>query len=75
MLVLEGRSAVDKIRNFIIKLVTFFNEVGVELKKSAWPTRSELLESTVVVILSVVALGLFVGISDFVLMKFLRLIL
>ena len=68
-------SVVDKIKQFIVKLVTFFNEVGVELKKSAWPTRSELMESTVVVILSVVALGLFVGVSDFVLMKLLRFIL
>lgn len=65
----------EKIRNFIVKMVTFFNEVGVELKKSAWPTRPELMDSTVVVILSVIALGVFVGISDFVLIKFLRVML
>lgn len=66
---------VEKIKQFIVKVGAFFNEVGVELKKSAWPTRSELMESTMVVILSVVALGLFVGVSDFVLMKLLRFIL
>ena len=71
----EGRVAMEKIRQFVLKLLAFFNEVGGELKKSAWPTRSELLESTVVVILSVMALGVFVGISDYVLMKVLRLIL
>jgi preprotein translocase subunit SecE len=66
---------VDKIKAFIVKVAAFVNDVGVELKKSAWPTRSELVESTVVVILSVIALAIFVGISDFVLMKLLKLIL
>ena len=65
----------EKIKQFILKLLAFFNEVGGELKKSAWPTRSELFESTVVVILSVMALGVFVGISDFALMKILKFIL
>jgi preprotein translocase subunit SecE len=46
---------------------TYFEDVKVELKKSAWPTRSELVESTVVIIVSVIALGCFVGASDWVL--------
>jgi len=57
----------DKIANFIV-------EVGVELKKSAWPTRSELMESTVVVVASVVVLAVFVGVCDLVLIHLLRLI-
>ena len=65
----------EKIKIFIVKLFAFFGEVGVELKKSSWPTRSELLESTQVVILSVLALGLFVALSDYVLMYVLRWIL
>ncbi|NLB59893.1 MAG: preprotein translocase subunit SecE [Lentisphaerae bacterium] len=63
------------ITQFFVRLGTFFNEVGIELKKSSWPPRSELMESTIVVILSVIALGVVVGLSDFVLMKLLRLIL
>lgn len=63
------------IKEFIVKTTAFINEVGVELKKSTWPTRAELFESTVVVILSVIALGIFVGFSDLVLMRVLRLIL
>lgn len=58
----------DKISNFIV-------EVGIELKKSAWPTRSELLESTVVVIMSVVIVAIFVGLSDLFLMRILKLII
>lgn len=71
----RGHCAVNKIQMFIVKMVSFINEVGVELKKSAWPTRAELQESTFVVIMSVIALGVFVGLSDLILMRVLHLIL
>lgn len=59
----------------VMHLVNFINEVGVELKKSSWPTRSELFNSTVVVIISVIALAIFIGFSDFILMRLLKLFL
>ena len=65
----------NKIHVFILKVVAFINEVGLELKKSAWPTRAELQESTLVVIMSVIVLGAFVGLSDLILMRVLHLIL
>lgn len=65
----------NKIQVFIVKLAGFINEVGLELKKSAWPTRAELQESTLVVIMSVIMLGVFVGLSDMILMRVLHLIL
>lgn len=48
---------------------TFFDEVIVELKKSSWPSRSELGESTVVIILTVIALGVFVATTDVIIEK------
>lgn len=57
------------------KLTAFIYEVGEELKKSAWPTRPELLESTVMVIVSVVMLAVFVGVCDLVLMRLLKLVI
>ena len=65
----------NKIQVFIFKVVGFINDVGLELKKSAWPTRAELQESTLVVIMSVIVLGAFVGLSDLILMRVLHLIL
>jgi len=56
-------SLIDPIR----KIPTFFSEVKGELKKSTWPSRDELVESTIVVILSVILLGVFIGVSDKVL--------
>jgi len=66
---------VNKIQVFIVKVAGFINEVVLELKKSAWPTRTELKESTLVVIMSVIVLGVFVGLSDLILMRVLHLIL
>jgi preprotein translocase subunit SecE len=43
---------------------TFISEVGMETKKCVWPERQELVESTVVVVVSVVLLSAFVGVSD-----------
>lgn len=64
-----------KILEISDKIINFISEVGVELKKSAWPTRPELIESTVVVIVSVIMLAVFVGICDLILMRLLKLII
>ncbi len=65
----------NKITGAIKGLHTFLDEVRIELKKCAWPTRAELMESTVVVIVSVTILGFYVGISDFGVMGFLNLVI
>jgi preprotein translocase subunit SecE len=36
-----------------------------ELKKTTWPTRSELTNSTIVVIVTIILLGAFTSIADF----------
>jgi preprotein translocase subunit SecE len=43
----------------------FFGEMVDELKKASWPTWSELRDSTVVVIIACVLLGLFTSVADF----------
>ncbi|MFO7870323.1 MAG: preprotein translocase subunit SecE [Kiritimatiellia bacterium] len=64
-----------KLRQIIEGIRTFIGEVGVEMRKSTWPERSELMESTVVVIVSVLLLSTFVGFSDWILVRFLRLMI
>jgi len=53
----------------------FFAEVVVELKKVAWPTKRELIDATWVVVLSSFFLGIFIAGTDFLLSKFLGLII
>ena len=55
--------------NLIVKTQSFFAEVVTELKKSAWPTRKELLDSTLVVIVTMLVLGMFVAVADLVFVK------
>jgi preprotein translocase subunit SecE len=47
----------------------FVTEMVGELQKATWPTRSELFDSTVVVIVAAAILGLFTAISDFSLVQ------
>ena len=56
-------------------LKTFLEEVKVELVKCSWPTRKELFGQSVVVIVSVIILGAFVGLCDVVNMGLLNFII
>ena len=60
--------------NPIPKIRDFLNEVMVELKKSSWPTRRSLIDSTIVVIVTVLILGLFVAFADLVFVKLVALL-
>ena len=47
----------------------FSSELAGELQKASWPTKSELKDSTIVVIVACLLLGLFTSISDFALVN------
>ena len=50
-------SAMQQVRDY-------FKDVGAELRKVSWPTRDELRDSTVVVIVTVLLVAAFIGIVD-----------
>ena len=43
----------------------FLGEMIGELQKCTWPTKTELRDSTIVVVVAAVILGVFTSISDF----------
>ena len=53
----------------IVKIRKFIGEVLAEMKKVSWTTRRELVDSTLIVILSSFLLGIFVGVIDFAFSK------
>ena len=59
----------------IAKVKTFFGEVRAEMQKVTWPTREELMGSTAVVLMTMLILSTFIGISDFIFSNFISLIL
>jgi preprotein translocase subunit SecE len=65
----------SKLRGFIEGVRAFLAEVGMEMGKSSWPDRDELMSSTVMIIVSALIISAFVGVSDFVLHRLLRFLL
>jgi len=59
---------IDKIKKFI-------DEVIAELQKVSWTPRPDLINATLVVIVSSVCLGLFITLSDLILSRGLNAIL
>ena len=59
----------------LTRLAAYVAETKEELRKCTWPTIAELKGSTVVVLITVLMLGLFTVVSDFVILKFVRGIL
>jgi preprotein translocase subunit SecE len=57
------------------KIITFLKETRMELTKVTWPTRSEIVGSTIVTIVVSVILSVFIGVVDFGLDKGIRAIL
>ncbi|RKX30204.1 MAG: preprotein translocase subunit SecE [Verrucomicrobia bacterium] len=67
--------SVKKIREIPAAVARFAGEVKVELQKCVWPTRPELLGSTVVVITATLILAVYVGASDALIAGVLRYII
>jgi preprotein translocase subunit SecE len=59
----------------IERIKLFLSETRTELKKVTWPTREELRESTVVVIVSTFIVTVFVGVVDQIISRIIRLVL
>ncbi|MBN2453324.1 MAG: preprotein translocase subunit SecE [Candidatus Omnitrophica bacterium] len=46
------------------KIGNFFKEIKLEMGKVSWPSKDELIGSTVIVLISLTLLALFIGICD-----------
>ena len=46
------------------KIGIFFKDIKLEMGKVSWPTKNELVNSTVIVLVSLALLSIFIGICD-----------
>ncbi|MEE8060650.1 MAG: preprotein translocase subunit SecE [Gemmatimonadales bacterium] len=53
------------------RTMQFLVAVNLELKKITWPTRTELIETTKRITILAIAIGVLIGIMDWVLQKIL----
>ena len=63
------------IKEGVGNLVQYFQDSKVELKKVTWPSRKETMGLTWVVLIFVIIISLFLGVSDLGLSKVVKLIL
>ncbi len=54
----------NKIKQLFEKIQLFLKEVKVEMQKVTWPTKAQILNYTIVVMIAVVVLSLIIGIED-----------
>jgi len=57
------------------KISTFLQAVKAEMKKVTWPSRSEIIRSTLIVMVTIVIFGIFIGGIDFMFFQILKFFL
>ncbi len=57
------------------KVAGFFNDIKLEMFKVSWPTKNELIGSTIIVMVSLIILSVFIGICDWILSGVVNLIM
>ena len=60
---------------FLTRVQQFFREVAAEFRRVNWPSRAEVMRSTVVVLVVVIVLALYLGAVDVGLSKVVGVIL
>lgn len=60
---------------YLTKIPAFYEETKQEVKKCTWPSRPELAESTMVVIITVALITVFTGLVDILSQKIVEFII
>ncbi|BDA79134.1 MULTISPECIES: preprotein translocase subunit SecE [Leptospira] len=55
-----------------MKATSFIQECKAELEKVHWPTRQEVVSSTIVVLVTVIIFSVFLSTSDYLFLKLLK---
>ena len=58
---------VSKLRNTQKGISKFFREIRSELKRVIWPTREQLINNTVTVLIACLVVGVIIWVADFAL--------
>jgi preprotein translocase subunit SecE len=69
-----GKAAPAPKPSFFARMGQYFRDVRTEMTRVVWPTRSEVLNSSVVVVVTLIFFILFIALTDLVVQEFLKLI-
>jgi len=59
---------------FMGRIRHFFGETAAEMRRCTWPGKSELVESTILVIVTIVVSCVFVAVADMITIQFIKFI-
>jgi preprotein translocase subunit SecE len=59
----------------MVKIGKFISQVKTEMKKVAWPSREELISSTIVVLVSMTLIAIYIGFCDLIFSRSVHFIL
>lgn len=60
----EASKKPNAFARFFKRLGKFFRELKSELKKVVWPTKSQIINNTLIVLLCVLVVGVFIWVFD-----------
>jgi len=69
-----GKAPAAEKPNFFARMMTYFRDVRAEMKRVVWPTRPEVLNSSVVVVTTLLFFILFITLVDQVVIQILKLL-
>ncbi|MGE0640318.1 MAG: preprotein translocase subunit SecE [Thermoanaerobaculia bacterium] len=64
----------EKIKNSFVSIPRFFGEVKAEMKKVSFPSRDEVVGTTVVVLITSVIFALYLWIADMVIVQLFKMV-
>ncbi|MFH1304977.1 MAG: preprotein translocase subunit SecE [Candidatus Omnitrophota bacterium] len=59
----------------MIKIGIFIGQVRGEMRKVSWPSRPELLNSTIIVLVTTLMLAVFIGLCDVVISRIVNVLI
>ncbi len=65
---------VEKIKDFFVSIPRFIGEVKVEMKKVSFPSRDEVVGTTVVVLVTSVIFAVYLWLADLVIVQLFKMV-
>jgi preprotein translocase subunit SecE len=66
---MENKSLLEKIKQWLVGLKNYFQELHLEMRRVTWPSRKQVQATTLVVILTVFAFAAYFFVVDFALAR------
>ena len=64
----------EKVRNFFSSIPRFLGEVKAEMKKVSFPTRDEVVGTTIVVLVTSVVFAVYLWVADMVIVQLFKMV-